>query len=278
MSGTAKNVFVASRLPKRAGVSGWVAILQPRTPRPVLSEAISVDVAIIGGGFAGLSAGHRLSRLDPTVRVAILEAGIVGEGPAGANSGFIIDLPHEVSSNDFSGESEGRFRDSVLLQRSAIALATELAAENGWGKDLFDPCGRSSNAMSAKGDKHLDAYSRQLSKMGEAHRLLKREEIEAVTGSKAFTSALFSPGTVVIQPAAYISGVADCLKEPVRLFEQTPALSFERSGDGWPVKTPKGLVRTAKIILANNGHAESFGFFRRRLLHVFTYASMARAE
>ncbi|ANK88705.1 MULTISPECIES: NAD(P)/FAD-dependent oxidoreductase [unclassified Rhizobium] len=276
MSGTAKNVFVASRLPKRAGVSGWVATLAPRTPRPVLSEAISVDVAIIGGGFAGLSAGHRLSRLDPTVRVAILEAGIVGEGPAGANSGFIIDLPHEVSSDDFSGESEGRFRDSVLLQRSAIALATEVAAENGWGKDLFDPCGRYSIAMSAKGDKHLAAYSRQLSKMGEAHRLLKREEIEAVTGSKSFTSGLFSPGTIIIQPAAYISGVADCLKEPVRLFEQTPALSFERSGDGWLVKTPKGSVRAAKIIMANNGHAESFGFFRGRLLHVFTYASMTQ--
>nr|WP_210316502.1 FAD-binding oxidoreductase [Rhizobium leguminosarum] len=274
VSQAAKNVFVASRLPKRAGVSGWVATLPPRTPRPALSEAVSVDVAIIGGGFAGLSAAHRLSRLDPSVRVAVLEAGIISEGPAGANSGFIIDLPHEVSSDDFSGESEGKFRDSVLLQRSAIALATELAAENGWGKELFDPCGRYSIAMSAEGDKHLEAYSLQLARMGEAHRLLKGQEIEAVTGSRAFTSGLFSPGTVIIQPAAYIRGVADCLKEPMRLFERTPALSFERSGDGWLVKTPKGSVRAGKIIMANNGHAESFGFFRRRLLHVFTYASM----
>ncbi|NYJ13199.1 glycine/D-amino acid oxidase-like deaminating enzyme [Rhizobium leguminosarum] len=277
MSQAAKNVFVASRLPKRAGVSGWVATLPPRTPRPALSEAVGVDVAIIGGGFAGLSAAHRLSRLDPSVRVAVLEAGIISEGPAGANSGFIIDLPHEVSSDHFSGESEGKFHDSVLLQRSAIALATELAAENGWGKKLFDPCGRYSIAMSAEGDKHLEAYSQQLAKMGEAHRLLKGQEIEAVTGSKAFTSGLFSPGTVIIQPAAYVRGVADCLKEPVRLFEQTPALSFERSGDGWLVKTPKGSVRAGKIIMANNGHAESFGFFRRRLLHVFTYASMTEA-
>ncbi|MGY5810952.1 NAD(P)/FAD-dependent oxidoreductase [Rhizobium sp. LEGMi198b] len=274
MTQAAKNVFVASKLPKRAGVSGWVATLPPRTPRPALGEAINVDVAIIGGGFAGLSAAHRLSQLDPTVRVAVLEAGIVGEGPAGANSGFIIDLPHEVSSNDFSGESEGKFRDSVLLQRSAIALATKLAAENGWGQELFDPCGRYSVAMSAEGDKHLEAYSLQLSKMGEAHRLLKASEIEAVTGSKAFTSGLFSPGTIIIQPAAYIRGVADCLKEPVRLFEQTPALSFERFGGGWLVKTPKGSVQAGKIIMANNGHAESFGFFRGRLLHVFTYASL----
>ncbi|ARM15916.1 MULTISPECIES: NAD(P)/FAD-dependent oxidoreductase [Rhizobium] len=274
MSRTAKNVFVASKLPKRASVSGWVATLPPRRPRPALSEAILADVAIIGGGFAGLSAAHRLWRLDPTLRVALFEAGIVGEGPAGANSGFIIDLPHEVSSDDFSGESEGKFRDSVLLQRSAIALASELAAENGWGEDLFDPCGRYSIAMSEEGDRHLEAYSQQLSKMGEAHRLLKGKEIEAVTGSKAFTSGLFSPGTVIIQPAAYVRSAADCLKAPVRLYEQTPVLSLERSGDGWLLKTPHGSVQAAKIILANNGHAESFGFFRRRLLHVFTYASM----
>ncbi|MGO7609569.1 FAD-dependent oxidoreductase, partial [Rhizobium ruizarguesonis] len=64
------------------------------------------------------------------ISVAVLEAGIVGEGQAGANSGFIIDLPHEVSSDGFSGESEARFRQSVLIQRSAIALATEMATEN----------------------------------------------------------------------------------------------------------------------------------------------------
>ena len=31
------------------------------------------------------------------------------------------------------------------------------------------------------------------------------------------------------------------------------------------------------MILAVNGHAESFGYFERRLMHVFTYASMTRA-
>ncbi|PDS76209.1 FAD-binding oxidoreductase [Rhizobium sp. L43] len=277
MTQAAKNVFVASRLPKRAGVSGWVATLAPRTPRPVLNGPIMADVAIIGGGFAGLSAARRISRLDLSVRVAILEAGVVGEGPAGANSGFIIDLPHEVSSDDFSGEWEARFRQSVLIQRSAIALASEMAAENGWGKDVFDPCGRYSVAISAEGDKHLEDYARQLSNMGEAHRLLNLREIQAVTGSPVYTSGLFTPGTVIVQPAAYIRGVADCLKEPVALYERTPALSFERLGTGWLVKTPEGSVQAAKIIMANNGHSESFGFFRGRLLHVFTYASLTEA-
>nr|WP_210304034.1 FAD-binding oxidoreductase [Rhizobium esperanzae] len=242
-----------------------------------MNGPVIADVAIIGGGFAGLSAARRLSRLDPAAKVAVLEAGVVGEGPAGANSGFIIDLPHEVSSDDFSGESEAKFRQSVFIQRSAIALAREMAAENGWGKEVFDPCGRYSVAISSEGDKHLEDYAAQLTKMGEDHRLLDVREIQAVTGSPAYTSGLFMPGTVIVQPAAYIRGVADCLKEPVALYERTPALSFERLGTGWLVKTPQGSVQAAKIIMANNGHAESFGFFRGRLLHVFTYASLTEA-
>lgn len=274
MPRTSNEVFVASRLPKRAGVSGWVATLPSRRPHPALHGSSTADVAIIGAGFAGLSAARRISRLDPSVNVAILEAGIVGEGPAGANSGFIIDLPHEVSADDFNGESEDRFSQSVLIQRSAIALATEMAVEYGWGSDIFDPCGRYSVAISPEGDKHLTDYAARLSKMGEDHRLLSAGDIAAVTGSSAYTSGLFMPGTVIVQPAAYIRAVADGLNEPIRLYEQTPALSFERFGNGWLIKTPQGSVQAEKIILANNGHAESFGFFRGQLLHVFTYASL----
>ena len=252
-------------------------MLPIRSPTSSLSETIMVDVAIIGAGFAGLSAARRISMLDPSVRVAVLEAGVVGEGPAGANSGFIIDLPHEVSSADgFSEDSESKFHQAVTVQRTAIDLAVGMADQYGWGPDVLDRCGRYSVAMSAHGDEHLKNYCLQLAKMGEPHRLLRQHEIAAVTGSQAYSSGIFMPGTVIIQPAAYIRQVADHLSEPVRLFERTPVLSFEREGSEWHVKTPQGLVVADRIILANNGHAESFGFFRRQFLHVFTYGSLSK--
>ena len=52
---------------------------------------------------------------------------------------------------------------------------------------------------------------------------------------------------------------------------------MEKQGADWQVKTPQGTISTPKIILAVNGHAESFGFFKGRLMHVFTYASMTEA-
>ncbi|WP_438750272.1 hypothetical protein [Pararhizobium sp. O133] len=49
---------------------------------------------------------------------------------------------------------------------------------------------------------------------------------------------------------------------------------LEKTGPDWTLITPKGRICAAKVILANNGDLKSFGFARRRLMHVFLYASM----
>jgi glycine/D-amino acid oxidase-like deaminating enzyme len=249
-------------------------MLPPRAPITSLYGAVTADIAIIGAGFAGLSAARRLSQLDPTLRVAVLEAGVVGEGATGRNSGFIIDLPHEVSSEDFGGTSTERARRDIKLYRTAISLATDMAEEHGWGREIIDPCGRYSVAISQKGDAHIVTYARQLQGLGEAHQILDAKGIYDVTGSRIYTSGLYMPGTVMVQPAAYIRAVADSLKSPVTLYENSPVQSFEKQSGNWLLKTDKGSVTANRVILANNGHAQSFGLFRGQMLHVFTYASM----
>lgn len=270
-------MYVASKLPQHLGQSGWVAMLPSRTPKAPLNGTVSADIVVIGGGFAGLSAARRLSQLDPKLKVVILEAGEVAQGATGRNSGFIIDLPHEVSSEDYGGTDNDARRHDIKVHRMAIALAQDLAHEKDWGKDTFDPCGKYNVALGEQGDQHVVSYAKQLDKVNEPYRLLDAKEIAAVTGTTSFTSAIFTPGTVIIQPAAYIRGLADSFADSVRLYENTPALSFGRQGKSWQVRTPKGTVNAGKIILANNGQAQNFGLFRGQLLHVYTYASMTAA-
>lgn len=270
-------MFVARKFPQHLGQSAWVAMLPPRVPRPALNGTVNADIVVIGGGFAGLSAARRLSQLDPKLKVVILEATEIAEGATGRNSGFVIDLPHEVSSEDYGGSDNDARRHDIKVHRVAIALAQELAIEKGWGTDIFDPCGKYNVAMGPQGDKHVVSYARQLDKVKEPYQLLDANETAAVTGTSSFTSAIFTPGTVIIQPAAYVRGLADSFSGAVKLFENTPALSFERQGQSWQIRTPSGIVNAGKIILANNGQAQSFGLFRGQLLHVYTYASMTEA-
>ncbi|QHG65651.1 NAD(P)/FAD-dependent oxidoreductase [Pseudomonas putida] len=267
-------MYVASKMPSHHGCSGWTEMLPPRVANAALDSAVTADVAIIGGGFAGLSAARQLTRRDPTLKVVLLEAGTVGEGASGRNSGFIIDLPHEVSAEGLGGGSLDRARRDITLYRTAIDMGRELAEEHGWSKEVFDTCGRFSVARGTQGDEHILSYARQLDALGEPYELLDTRQIGAVTGSPAYTSGLFMPGTVMIQPAAYVRRFANALAGALRVYEQTPALSFKQVGGAWVIKTPKGVVTAGKIILANNGHAQSFGFFKGQLLHVFTYASL----
>lgn len=265
-----------SQLPRQPGESGWVAMLPPRTPVAQLKDRITADIVIIGAGFAGLSAARRLRQLDNTLRIVILEAGVIGDGPAGRNSGFIIDLPHEVSSEDYGGNALQKSRDHVALQRRAVSFAVSLAEEQGWSKSVLDLSGRYNLALTPAGDKHISEYSAQLDQLGEEYRILDRSTTMEITGSSAFSSGLYMPGTAIIQPAAYIRSLADVVAASVSLFENSPAMTLETNGKGWCVKTPTGAVETAKVILANNGYAEQFGFFRHQILPVYTYASLTK--
>ena len=271
-----KTSFIVKRLPVQTGPCGWNAVIPPRIPRPPLGTSTTADIAIIGAGFAGLSAARRLRQLDPTLRIAILEAGSVGNGPAGRNSGFMIDLPHDISSDNYESENAERDRRQILLHRAAIDFANDIANEYVLGKEIFDPSGKYNVAISEEGDQRNRDYSRHLDTLHERNRLLNASETRALTGSDHFTSALFTSGTVMLQPAAFVQAVADGLAHDVSIFENSPVQSLHREGGAWRLMAPHGELSATKVILATNGHAQSFGFFPRQFIHIFTYASMTR--
>jgi len=69
--------------------------------RPELREIPeTVDFAIVGGGFTGLSAAARLATLAPAKRVAIFEAGSIGAGASGHTGGLAL---AETAAGDIAG-------------------------------------------------------------------------------------------------------------------------------------------------------------------------------
>jgi len=233
----------------------------------------TVDVAIIGGGFAGLAAARRLRQIDPTLKVAVLEAGRLAEGASGRNSGFMIDLPHELTSDDYAGHGDDR--GMIALNRQAIAFAKGAVENYGIKADYFDPVGKVNGAASETADALNRSYADHLTSLGEPNERLDAKGMEALTGSRHYVSGLYTPGTVMLQPAGFVRGFGEGLRAAgVGVWEQTPVTAIERVGSGWTATTAKGRVSAGKVILANNGHLESFGFAENRLMHVFLYASM----
>ncbi|MDX1268747.1 MAG: FAD-binding oxidoreductase, partial [Oceanisphaera sp.] len=264
-----------SRIPKDTGPAGWNRILPPARSYPELKEDIRADWVVVGGGFAGIAAARRLSQLTGDDRIVLLEANRLAEGPAGRNSGFMIDLPHELNSETYAGAAEADLQQ-IRLNRSAIDFARQMAEEFAMPERIFDPCGKITGAASAKGEQHIDSYVNHLGSLGEQYRLLTAAEMKERTGIDYYRKGLFTPGAVMIQPAAYIRMAAEGISERVAIYEQSPVLAMEL-GDEHVLTTPGARIRARHVILAVNGHIQSFGFFPRQLLHVFTYASMTRA-
>ena len=53
------------------------------SPNGPLNENLDVDVAIVGGGFSGLSTAYHLKKADPNIRVALFESEVLGYGASG---------------------------------------------------------------------------------------------------------------------------------------------------------------------------------------------------
>ncbi len=266
------TAYTAKRLPVQRGPAAWNTILGPQAAPEMLRADLTADFVIVGGGFAGLSAARRLTQLQPDAHVVVLEAGRVAQGAAGRNSGFMIDLPHDLASDDYAGSGD----DQALigLNRQAIAFGRAAVEEYGIDPAYFDPAGKVNGAASAAGHDHNLSYAKHLASLGETSDMLDQHQMQELTGSPHYRSGLYTPGTVTLQPAGYIRGLARGLHDHVQLFENSAVTGFTRQGQDWLVRTETGSVSAAKVILANNGHLESFGIERGRLMQLFLFASM----
>ncbi|RWK40691.1 FAD-binding oxidoreductase [Mesorhizobium sp.] len=263
----------AVRRPADTSLSGWYGILPPPKAPEVLRGRHKADWLIVGAGFAGLAAARRLSQLVPNERIAVVDAQRVGWGAAGRNSGFMIDLPHELGGAHYGGRQD-HDRKRIRMNRAAIEFSASAADEFGL-QNFFVRAGKFHGAATDHGVAVLREFEKHLRRLAEPFERLDGPQLKAITGTDFFVGGTFTAGTVMAQPAGFTRGLAEGLSRRIRIFENSPITSL-RIGRSHTAKTAEGEIIAPRVILTVNGHLESFGFFKKRLLHVFTYASMTR--
>ena len=133
------SVLAAKKTPADRPGSGWYEILPPPGPVQELEGKVAAEWIVVGAGFAGFAAARRLTQLRSGDRIVVVDAQRVGFGSAGRNTGFMIDLPHELKSESYGGGADSD-RKQIAMNRSAIAFAAEAVEEYGL-RAHFNPCG-----------------------------------------------------------------------------------------------------------------------------------------
>ena len=260
------------RLPKDDKTNGWSAILPDRPAKAALSSDIKADWVVLGAGYAGLAAARRLAENCPDESIAVIDAGLAGENASGRNSGFAIDLPHNVGSSLDELEGSHRF---MRLARMAIDHLENVVETHQIDCD-WSRAGKYHTAVSQRGTAEiLEPFRKELEALGEPYEWVDGETLRARLGAPHFTAAVYTPGCVLMNPAALTRGLADSLPENVTLYETSPVTKAEFQ-NGVSLSTSGGSIRAPKMIMAANGFSEQFGMHRQKFLHLVAHASLTR--
>ena len=259
-------------LPQNDNTNGWDRILPERTPHAALDRDVTADWLVVGAGYAGLAAARRLAENRPEEKIVVLEAGRCGENASGRNSGFAIDTPHTTSSDPGELESAHAY---MRLSRAAIAYHEEQIAKHGFNCD-WRVDGKYQTAVTDRGRaESLEPFAHALENLNEPFRWVDADELRSVTGMTHFKHGIFTPGNVLLNPAALTRGLADCLPGNVSLHENTPITEIDYA-NGVRAVTAGGEVRAPRMILAANGFSDQFGFMANKFVHIGAHASLSR--
>jgi len=252
---------------------GWFHLSPPRQPRAAHQGRSEARWVVLGAGFTGLAAARQLALHHPDDEVILVDAQEVGFGASGRNSGFAIDLPHDIGAADYIGDLPTA-RMNLKLNLRAQAILRELINQHGIDCQIR-PDGKYQAAVENKGLAVLEAYRSGLEKLGQPYQMIDARDLPEHFGTTFYRKALYTPGTQLLQPAALAKGLADSLPGNVTLHERTTITHIEQ-GRRITLKHANGEIVADQLLLTNNAFASYFGFLPGRLLPIFTYASMTR--
>lgn len=232
----------------------YTATATPPVPAPRLAGALRVEVAVVGGGYTGLSAALHLAERGR--HVALLEAYEPGWGAAGRNGGQVnAGLKHEPDDVERAlGPVHGP--RLVSLAGGAPDFLFELIARHRIECEVR----RAGTLRAAYQPLHAAALcssAAQWARRGVNIEFWDAARVAAATGTDRYVAATFDPRGGAVNPLSLARGLAGAaLRRGVALHGGTRALGLGRDGAGWCVTTDGGVVRADQVVLATDGYSD----------------------
>ena len=241
----------------------------PRLPASPLPA--STDIAIIGGGYTGLSAARCLAQRG--AEATVLERHTVGWGASSRNGGFV--LPGFKPEMEELDRRLGAARAKAMFQLSldGIAFLESLIQQEGIDCDLTHN-GAMTLAAKPGHMRALEESARFLhDRLGYETELLGQADLGTEIGSKRYYGALLDPRGCALQPAKYVAGLAEAAaRAGARLCERAEVTEIRRVNGRFEITTSGGVIRAREVLAATNGYTpRALPALRRRVIPIGSY-------
>ncbi|MDO8336820.1 MAG: FAD-binding oxidoreductase [Microcella sp.] len=248
----------------------WLDDLPDRAPHPALSTRERADLAVVGGGYAGLWTALLAKERDPDARVILLEGKRVGWAASGRNGGFV-----EATLTHGAKNGEQRFPDELAtLDRLGMQNLDDIEAtvrDRDWSCD-FERVGSFAVAT--------EPY--QVRELAEAHDGHSELFHDAAAMQRAIASPTYQGGLLSTRDTALAHPgklgrelLRACLEAGVEVFENSPVSSLRAEPDAVELSTKAGgIVRADRVALATNAFPSLLKRYRLHTVPVYDYVLM----
>ncbi|HEV2489410.1 MAG TPA: FAD-binding oxidoreductase [Candidatus Acidoferrales bacterium] len=235
----------------------------------------TVDVAVIGAGFTGLSAARTLAKTG--ARVAVLEAESVGWGASSRNGGMVLTglkLPEGKLVNKYGLETSRRLYEASLASIDCVARIVN-------EENIACEFGRSGHLVVANKQAHFDEFKRSAERLAKDFqhdvRIVERSELQNEIGSEIYYGGLVDEASAGLNPAKYVAGLARaCERAGAALYEKARVehiAQAARAGEnGFSLTTTRGKLWAHDVFVATSGYTgRATPALRKRIIPIGSY-------
>lgn len=258
---------------EKAAISLWDASAIEQDYHAELPTDITVDVAIVGGGYTGLSTA--LHCAEKGLSAHVLEAEQIGFGGSGRNCGLVnaaLWLPPQKVRERLGQTYGPRF---IKKFGSGPAYVFSLIEKHQIRCEVTRT-GTIHAAHGPSGFNDLQERHKEWQRLGEPVDLLSREQVSELIGTNHFHGGLLDQRCGTINPMGYCRGLARAaMGAGATISTGVRANKLRRDGDLWKVETNQGVITAKAVVLGTNAYTDDLWPGLKRIFTMIHYFQLA---
>jgi len=254
--------------------ASWYAATRHAAPEwPALQAARRADVAIVGGGFAGLHLARLLAMRGQ--QVVLLERHRIGWGASGRNGGFVS--PGFAQSATVLLRQLGRDAARALYAHSQAGVRlVETTIGELQRPELLMGRGQLTCCRTPQRPAFADDVRALADALGARFEPWAPQRVQSMLATPRYHDAVHDPEAFQIHPLNFaLALAADIARRGGRVHEGSGVLRIERQGKHWVACTETGRVEAPELVLAGNADlGRLHGRLARAVLPVATFVAV----